>query len=77
MQYVPPQASCNSNALPNKIPRDPKSEEFNNYSNLNRYWEETGFDPSLLPLPCPQVRENYVKPCNLKCTPQKPCIQLF
>ena len=46
MQYVPPQASCNSNALPNKIPRDPKSEEFNNYSNLNRYWEETGFDPS-------------------------------
>ena len=76
MQYVPPQGSCNNNAKPNKIPADPKSEEFNNYSNLNRYWKETEFNSSLLPLPCPQIRENYVKPFNLKCTPQNPCIYL-
>ena len=73
----PPKDHAITMPLPNKVPADPKSEEFNNYSNLNRYWKETGFNSSLLPLPCPQVRENYVKPFNLKCTPQKPCIRLF
>ena len=75
MQYVPPQASCNDKSKPNKVPNNPKVYEFDNYSNLNKYWKNNKFDSSSLPLPSPQVRENYVKPKNLNCTPQKPCIR--
>ena len=75
MQYVPPQASCNNNSSLNKAPSYYYTPEYKNYSTLGNYLNIEPFNTNLLPIPSPTIKEHYIRPFNLNCTPQKPCIE--
>ena len=71
MTYTPPQASCFQSPL-NTVPQQITTPIPREYSNLYNYGKSIPFNPNILPLPVPEIRENFVRPSNLNCTPIKP-----